>query len=335
MQGPGAPVHDAKIALDECGLHTSWMGDEYCINAPPADKGFQVHIGPDDYNNPDSKYVLEPGVETVENIPVTTGNESDVYYYFRQYRMRPGSHHLIVYASSGTAGGASAAALGGGRRLGGTQNPAKDNPEGGVIAPENQGVGMPLAAKTALTINLHYINITDKPLIKEAWVNFWYRDAKDVTEPANEIFSFAPMNVAGGTHVLLHGSCPIAQAGRALTLYGHRHANNKRFSIWRTRGDQKDLIYEDYDWEHPAVLEYSSLVTNTPPNPADMIGGGNSGILDLQPKDALEFECDIMNETTHTFRGANEAINDEMCILVGDSVGTSVPAICTYSTTML
>jgi hypothetical protein len=323
---------ERKLALDECGLHTKWEGDEYCINPPPPDQGFQLHVGPSDYDNPDSKYVMEPGTEVVENISVVSGNETDVYYYWRQYRMRPGSHHLIIYAGGGAGGGIAGF---GGRRLGGAQNPAKDNPDYGIIAPENQGVGMPLAAKTPLTLNLHYMNYTDKPLIKETWINFWYRDAKDVTEPALETFSFAPMNVQPGQHVLIHGSCPISQAGRALTLYGHRHANNKRFSIWHVRGGQNDLVFEDYDWEHPAVLEYNSVEVNAPPDPVNHIAGGSSGILDLMPGDSLDFECDVVNMTTRTFVGQNEALDDEMCIMVGDTAEAQVPGRCTYTTSMV
>ena len=35
--------------------------------------------------------------------------------------------------------------------------------------------------------------------------------------------------------------------------------------------------------------------------------------------------------TNNTFVGQNEAIKDEMCILIGDSVGTTVPGFCTYT----
>ena len=322
-----APVEsDAEptLALDECDLHTQWAGDEYCINAPPTDRGFQLHVGPSDYENPDPEYVMGPGEETVENIPVTSGNEDDVYYYFRQYRMRPGSHHMILYAGSG--GGL-------GRRLGGSQNLAKDNPDRGVIAPENAGIGMQLAAKTPITVNLHYMNYTDKPILKEVWVNFWYRDASEVSEPAKELFSLTPMNVAAGQHVVIHSSCNVMEPGRVLTLYGHRHANNIRFSAWRERADAKDLIYADYDWEDPLVLEFSTTVTNDAADPATQARGGWSGPLDLMMGDKLSFECEIINHSNKTFRGANEAKDDEMCILVGDTVGTTLPTFCNSTTT--
>jgi hypothetical protein len=315
---------------NDCGLHTKWAGDEYCIKPPPADQGFQIHIGPTNYDNPESQYVIQPGAETNEFFPATTGNTSDVYYYARQYRMRPGSHHLILTATSGGFGGGFG---GGGKRLGGSQNLSRDNPENLVIPPEDQGIGMQLAANTPVTVNLHYINLTDKPEVKEAWINVWYRDPKQVTEVANEMYSFAPMNVPAGQHVLVHGECPIMQAGRILTHYGHRHANNLRFSTWRARGGKKDLIYEDYDWKEPLTLEYSSTVTNTPPDPVKKVGGGWSGVLDLMPGDTVSFECDIVNMTDHTFTGMNEAENDEMCILIGDTVGPTISTGCNYTTT--
>ena len=302
-------------SVDECGLDTQYPGDEYCILPPPADKGFQVHLGPSNYNNPEPSFVMEPGTETTVQLSSTSGNDKDVYYYWRQYRMRPGSHHWIVTAN--------------GKRIGGTQNLVKDTPDRGMIAPENQGVGMPLAAHAQLGHSLHYYNFTDKPMIKEVWMNVWYRDAKDVTEPALEMFSMLGMGIAPGEHVIKHGACTVNGTGRLLTLYGHVHAHNKRFSAWRTRGGQKMLLHQAFDWVHPGVSEFSSLTMNPALDPNSEVDGGFSGVVDLKPGDVIEFECDILNDTTTTFVGKNEAENDEMCIMVGDSAGAQVPGFCT------
>jgi hypothetical protein len=51
--------------------------------------------------------------------------------------------------------------------------------------------------------------------------------------------------------------------------------------------------------------------------------------MDLAAGDTLDFECDIVNDTQNTFVGQNEAMNDEMCIMIGDTVGTNVPIVCT------
>jgi hypothetical protein len=309
------PSSTDGLALDECGLDTGFAGDQYCIKPPPADKGFQVHLGPADYKNPSPEWVMEPGTETTVQLSSTSGNDQDVYYYWRQYRMRPGSHHWIVTAN--------------GKRIGGTQNLAKDTPDKGIIAPENEGVGMKLAAHAQLGHSLHYYNFGDKPMIKEVWMNVWYRDAKDVTEPALEVFSMLGMGIAPGEHVIKHGACTVNGTGRMLTLYGHVHAHNQRFSAWRTRGGQKTLIHEQYDWEHPTVSEYSSIEMNPALDPANKVDGGYSGVLDLKPGDVIEFECDILNDTNNVFVGQNEAQDDEMCIMVGDSAGTQVPGFCT------
>lgn len=326
-QMPAAPT-GAMVSGDAveepCDLHTQWAGDEYCIKPPPPDKGFQIHIGPTDYENPESKYLMPAGSETNENFATTSGNPNEIYYFVRQYRMRPGSHHLILTAGTGGFGG---------KRLGGSQNLKRDNPENGVIAPEDKGVGIKLGAKTPLNVNLHYFNFGEKPMLKEAWINVWYRDPKEVTQPANEMYSFAPINIAPGKHVVLRGTCPISGAGRILSHYGHRHANNLRFSTWRERAGKQDLIYEDFDWEHPLTLQYSSTVTNRAADTANKVAGGWSGMLDLQPGDNIIFECEIVNNTGRAFRGANEAEDDEMCILIGDTVETTVPGACSYKTT--
>jgi hypothetical protein len=334
-----APAKDPQaaapptLAMDECKLQTKWAGDEYCILPPPEDEGFQVHIGPADYDDPEPKYLLEPGQEVTESFPAVSGNAEDVYYYFRQYRMRPGSHHLIISSTSGAGAGFEM-----GRRLGGSQNLAADNPVGGAIPPENQDVGIELAAKTQLSVQLHYINTTQAPIIKEAWVNFWYRDAAKVKEPAYELYlSGGGIDVAPNTHVVLNYKVPVEGDGRILRLYGHGHAHNVRFSAWRVRGAQRDMIYEDFDWQDPAVFEYNSLTKNPMSDALALTAGAWSGELDIAKGDQLEFECEVDNTAGNTESAptsapltfANESQTGEMCILIGDSVGTdaSVPPL--------
>jgi hypothetical protein len=304
------------LAMDECGLDTKYAGDEYCILPPPADKGFQLHIGPTDYEHPEAKYVLQPGEENVTNFSATSTNDKDAQYYYRQYRMRPGSHHVIL--------------TGGGKSMGGTQNLARDNPVNGVIPPENADIGLPLAAHTQINANMHHYNFTEKPIIRELWVNYWYKDPAAVKQTAKSIFSMTGVTAAvAHSHVVVGASCPVTGSGHVLTLSGHRHLNNVRFSVWHTRAGQKTLVLEDYDAEHPASLEYNSLTTNIAPNPMMKVTGGTSGIIDLKQGDTLDFECEIINDTDKNFFGANEASDDEMCILTGDTVGASVAGSCT------
>ena len=120
--------------------------------------------------------------------------------------------------------------------------------------------------------------------------------------------------------------CTIRGEGRMLWFYGHRHANNLRFSAWRVRGGQKDLFYEGLNWEEPIVLEYSSTVTNTKPNREMGIEGGWSGILDMRAGDVLEWECHIKNKTDQVLTFANETYTAEMCIMDAELVGANCAA---------
>jgi hypothetical protein len=301
--------------MNECGLTTRFRGDEFCIKPPPEDEGFQLHVGPTDHDNPEPRFILEPTQEVTETFPAVTGNERSVYYFFRQQRMRPGSHHLLVRTNTTN------------ELIVSAQNPISDSPAGGKIAPENEGVGFPLAARTPLSVNVHFINTSDEPILKEVWVNFWYKDASTVTEPANVIFTGVPVNIPPGRHVVLSSDCTVRGSGRILRLFGHKHANNVRWSSYRVRGGQKDLLFEDYEhWEEPLVLEYSSITTNPKADPATKTPGGWSGIVDLQAGDVFRFECEVVNETSRTFTGQNEAVDDEMCIQNGTVVGTTIGA---------
>jgi hypothetical protein len=308
-----------SITSDECMLATGQPGDDLCILAPPPDQGFQIHIGPSDYDNPEPQYVLEPGVEDTSNFPATATNATEVYFYRRQYRMRPGSHHMILTQTS-----ASGATFGG-RRIA-TANISSDYPAGGVSAPENEDVGIPLPARANVNVSLHSINVTDKPLIREIWVNFWYRDAAKVTEEAQQLFASGDVGFAiqpGQDTILGPYRCNIQAPGRMLWFYGHRHASNVRFSAWRVRGTQRDLFYEGYHWEEPVTLEYASTIQNPVPDPVKKIDGGFSGILEVTPGDQLEWECHVINMQDAVLRFTNETYLGEMCIMDAELVGTS------------
>lgn len=86
--------------MDECGLHTKYAGDEYCILPPPKDQGFQLRIGPSGYDNVSAQYLLQPGEERTDDFPTVTSNDQEVYFYYRQYRQRTGAHHNISPAAA-------------------------------------------------------------------------------------------------------------------------------------------------------------------------------------------------------------------------------------------
>jgi hypothetical protein len=301
-----------------CGLHTGYAGDDQCILPPPPDKGFQVHVGPTDYANPETAYLLQAGEEKTTDFSVTSTNDQNIYFYYRQYRMRPTAHHVILSAANGTD-------VTGGRRIG-TANASEDFPAGGVIAPEDKNVGSPLAAHSPVTVSFHAINTTDKPQLREVWVNFWYRDPNDVTEPATEWFNTGSTTFAIQPHTattLGPYTCTIQGDGRLLWLYGHRHANNVRFTVTRVRGTQRDVIYDANKWDEPLLLEYSSLVTNNAPDIDQGTEGGWNGILDLTAGDKIEWQCGVVNDHDTVLRFTNQTFLGEMCIVDAEAVGST------------
>jgi hypothetical protein len=319
------PPVAGNLAMNECDLHTKYAGDEYCILPPPADKGFQLHIGPSNYDNPEAQYLLAAGQEITSSFNATSGNDKQVYFYYRQFRMRNGAHHNIITSGSGGDNGL-------GQRIGTSNNLAEDDPKGGIIAPENKGVGISLPAKAAINVSLHSINTSSATELREIWVNFWYRDASEVTEPVHEMFLTGDPTLGGGIpagadKVLGPYSCTVSGTGRVLWMYGHRHANNVRFSIWRERSGTRDLVYQGYDWEEPMVLDYSSTVMNPVPDTGPDVEGGWNGILDVQTGDKLSWECHVINKTQGTLRFTNNTYTGEMCILDGEMVGATCNGI--------
>jgi hypothetical protein len=323
--GMEEPTPDGGIpyAMDECDINSGYPGDEYCILPPPVGEGFQLHIGPDDYDNIDPQYILAAEDESTDNFTDISGNTENIHFLFRQFRMRPGSHHMIVTAG-GTPGTGGNEGFGG-RRIA-TANLSQDSPPGGIIAPENEGVGIPLAPSSSLNVSLHTVNITEQPILREIWVNFWYRDPSKVTEEATQLFQTGDVTFSvgpGETQILGPYSCNVNGGGRMLWFYGHRHANNTRFSAWRVRGGQRDLFYEGLHWEEPLLLEYNTLTTNPLPDRAKRIEGGWTGVLDLAPGDKLEWECDVTNNNPAPITFSNETYTGEMCIMDAELVGST------------
>ncbi|MFI5306325.1 MAG: hypothetical protein ACHQ53_03170 [Polyangiales bacterium] len=312
VQGIPPPDGFVANAMDQCGLHTKWPGDQYCISPPPPDKGFQLHIGPSNYDNPEPEYLLQAGEENVRTYTASSGNDKDIYFYVRQYRMRPGAHHTIVRDTST------------GRRLSGS-DVNQDQPVGGITAPENAGIGIPLSAHAPISVDHHAINTTQNTLLQEVWVNFWYVDPSKVTQATNLLYDPGDVTatIPPGADVTLGPyNCDIKQAGRLLSMFGHVHASDVEFSAWRTRGSQRDLIYDSFHWEEPLWLEFTSLAKNAMPDTANKVNGGWTGILDLQAGDTLQWQCHDVNQQTTTLTFTNQTYAGVMCIIIGDLVGT-------------
>jgi hypothetical protein len=311
--------------VTECNINTGYPGDELCILPPDPSKGFQLHYGPSSYDDAAVQpFLIEPGGETTDCYFVKTPNTQMVYTFEYHGRMRPGSHHLIVYAQDngnvpdGLASNCNQGADA--RFFVGSQTPTVDIPLPGMAqAPENKGLAMELQANTQMALQLHYINTTQEPMLREAWVNMMYSDPATVTQIAEPIFFLAgiAMNVAPNTEKIINGSGTAPQDLRVLGITGHFHAHTVRFSAWHVVAGQKTLILEDYDWHEPTNLPFDSVNMNPQADPVQKIPGGFSGILNIKKGERIEWQCHIINDSMTTLTFDNAVYTGEMCNLFG------------------
>lgn len=323
----------------ECQLDSGFPGDSLCILAPEPGEGVQIHVGPTDYDDPGqiNEFLLASGEEKHEHYYVKSLNTEDAFYFPRNYRMRPGSHHMIIHRiaeshAEGWGPASSADLLFRLDSLEGAQNTSYDVPPNGVMPPENAALGMELPARSQLRVNLHHFNASQEATLREVWVNVWFKDPAIVRETSRNIFMLGGLlaSVGPGATRTLNYECALpTSGGRLLTLFGHRHAHTPRFSAWLHRGGERDLVYEDHDWMEPTTLSYDSLTQNPAPDARSGTAGGESGVLEFGPGDRLEWECEVVNDSSTTLRFSNQVNAGEMCILFGTTTG-STDADCTH-----
>jgi hypothetical protein len=326
--------HDYSDLEDQCGLDTGFPGDILCLKAPEADKGFQLHMGPTNYDDPVEveEYLLDSGAENNECFYATTPNEQLATYYERLIHMRPVSHHMFLFIIDGALypdgypeGWAPCGGFAEGRKgsLGGAEVPRVQYPANGVYAPENAGIGRAVSKKTLIKMEIHAINTTDAPVMRETWANVIYKPREQVTESVIDVNVLGGFSVATqpGDKTVMDVRVPITTPKRILNLFGHMHSHGVRFTAWRTRGDEQLMLMEDYDWFDPRVFTYDSVTTNTEPDANKKIPGAITGILNFEAGDSLDFQCEVWNDSDVVLRYRNEAITGEMCNIFGEFVG--------------
>jgi hypothetical protein len=328
-------VGDTSAAnTNPCNLHTQYAGDENCILAPDPEEGLQMHVAPADYDNPEDTWVLQPGDEKTECYHLLTPNDVGRYYFKQQYRMRPGSHHMIITSSNDTTspegwGPCKSAIVG---SIGGTQHIVEDLPPGGIVAPEDEGLGRGLDPHTPLDLQLHFYNPTENATLREVWVNFLYKDKAEVKTNLGMLGGFTPVSVAPHTQVTVGNVCDITNAipaeptERIVTLFGHAHSHNTRFVVYWDKNDgSSETVYDNYEWAEAPTYTYNTIVQNPVPDADLRKTGGHSGMLVLNQGERLRFACDINNTTDNTLVGTNEVFNGEMCNLFGSVAGLGFP----------
>jgi hypothetical protein len=217
---------------------------------------------------------------------------------------------------------------GGAKSFGGSQRAVVDRPQGSLEIPaENQGLGQQLPVRQQFSFNLHHINTSNSPVLREVWVNIWFIDDKEVTAPMSSFAATgnpADMAIAPHRSVKLEYKCSAAADSRLISMYGHDHAHNERFGVWIVRsGGEKQSIYESFHWDDIPVYPFDSVSMNPQPDLTGRIDGAWSGQLLIHARDEIHFQCEINNTSDQMLGFRNETFTGEMCILFAAYTGAN------------
>jgi hypothetical protein len=329
MTGNGYPDPRGSCPM----LNSGYPDDHACLAPPSAEEGMQIHVGPKDYKDTAevAKYLMQPGDESSECWTFHTPNEQMVYYQTFTLSGRAGTHHIIntMYNTPLTDGGFGACQDPGT----GTNGNIIDNLPGaskaymprGTVAPENKDIGRKIPPKAAAQADMHYFNFTDKPIVREFWMNIFFAKQEDIKREAAQIramggLSWTVVPIAPGTDMTYKYECPIKGNGRILSLLGHYHSHGKHFtaSIRHASGDVQK-VFEMYDYLDPAMFDYDSVTKN--PAFSDKAAGAVTGMLDVKDGDTLLWDCHIVNDSDVGLTYTNAVKTGEMCNLWGSSLG--------------
>jgi hypothetical protein len=331
----------SRIALPCDDLSTQYVGDELCLQEPDPADGFQLHFGPEAYDEASVEpFLIYPGEENTECIYVTSPNDVDVFANEFRGRMRPGSHHMITYTMNAEPDEEilepSRCGFGlDSQFLLGSQEPTIDI-SANEQAPEHQGYALPIKGRQPLRIELHYINTTSEPILREAWVNVGTTDPNTVTTEMGPLFWIAQVGMtipARAEGYLVQGSCSPTQdmpvPMEIMQITGHFHASTNRMSAWLRPQERPSrctdafadgctLLYEGYDYNDPGWTVFDSVTQNPQADRGQLVPGGDySGNLHLEPGDRIDFECEVDNPWDFDMGFGNSVYEAEMCNVFG------------------
>jgi hypothetical protein len=291
----GAPEPSASSSPGDSGVDAGFVP-----LAPPT-TGIQLHYGPRDAADPAdvATYTLSPGDETVRCEVIVDAHPA---YHVAAYETleRAGMHHFSLF--TGTTGAP----------------PAKDMctlattplflvqtihewTEFSRGAPELTGAALTVNAGSFVA-QAHAINLTDAPMLVEAWTNFETVDATPVPVTYLGLSAGHTMAIPPHTKQTITAIATDMNAGPVLQIAGHMHAHGVEL---RASFEGKE-VYRTDNWAEPDVKWFSSV--DAPPFTIPMKGH-------------LSWECDIDNTTDAVIKFANQVQTAEMCNLVGFVLG--------------
>jgi len=320
-----------------CKAASGFEGDELALCKPDPETGMLLHYGPKNYDDPEdlARFTLAAGGEDETCTFVHSPNAELRHVKNYHGRLRPHSHHLIVTTldhevqDDDVPVKCSPIDVAGARWLVGSQSPKMDVTVGGASgfgaeAPlptdPDYHLAQQIPASVPMRLDLHYVNTSEKPALKEAWISFDYAKEDEVKALVDMITFFqASIDVqpqqSAETAI---AKCTAPSDRYVALLTGHFHKTGTRFTTWYEHADgTQEKVYETFSWSEPGNLYYRDGVTIPPSNPVAMtMGGDHSGYLHVKAGESLLFQCAYRNDTDRAVT-LGETSGDEMCNTFG------------------
>jgi hypothetical protein len=163
------------------------------------------------------------------------------------------------------------------------------------------GIGKVLSGGAYLGLNPHYFNEFDVPVQVKGWINFrpvtgavqhladTLLSLGGALDGANTYSIFVPPFSLGSLRLRWYNPQPVPL--QIFKLSSHQHQRGTHFTAWDSDGTE---IFENFDWAHPAVLEWADPYV-------------------LAPGDYLEYQCDYDNGVDRAVRRCGDSRFDTGC----------------------
>jgi hypothetical protein len=172
-----------------------------------------------------------------------------------------------------------------------------------IVSYPRPDMGYPLSAQNALMINVHFLNSGSTPIQAAAKVTLTSAAAGVVTTHIgtiflnNTVFAVAPTPASSPqpyakSWTPLPGALPSSYS--IFTSWSHMHRTAVDFQA----SVNGNVFYEEKNWDSPPLFVHSPAMT-------------------MNGSDAITWSCSYYNDTNNTLTFGDSAVNNVMCIYMG------------------
>ena len=266
----GAPktgeVADAKL-LDDKTPSVSTTDDFKPMNSPQTE-------GVDGYQLKVDKFPVAANFERELFVRRNVGNPSDIYVNRIKLQSRQNSHHMVLYDYQDKS---KLPVLDQIRDLRNPDNGLNFNTfiqmgnhiflGGGTQSNQEytfpEGTALLLPANYSMDLNPHYFNKTNTVLYGEKYVNL-YTTQKAKVKYVVKTINFPNQNliIPANKVTVISSDFTFKTNVKIVSLTSHTHKFGEKYVIKIFGGARNgEIVYENTDWEHPAVINFSTPIS--------------------------------------------------------------------------